>query len=116
MSKKPIGGRVFSTVKKARLALKAQANDSYALLVNIIKQAAASGDFETAAKYTAWLLEHTPDEDGERLLDISIDKPQQVERAAGPQIQIGFALGGVPQTQAKALPVIDVTTDDDDTK
>lgn len=99
----------FSSVRKAREALKEKALETYNLLVSIIKQAAAGGDYETAAKYTAWLMEHTPPEEGERLLDISVDKPSTSD--GGPKgtiVNIGFKIGAEEKKQLPEGIVIDV--------
>lgn len=108
----PEGGNHFSSVKKAKAALKEKALETYNLLIHIIKQAAAAGDYETAAKYTAYLLDHTPDEDGERLFADSVDKRvQQLDtRPVGPTIQIGVNIGG---TKRQELPeVIEIKPND----
>jgi hypothetical protein len=107
----PIGGKSFSSVRKARAALQERANEILDLQIRIIKEAITAGDFETAAKANQFLLEHIPADEGERVLDISIDKPKQVESGPkGPLIQIGVAIGGISPT--KALPeVIDVTAE-----
>lgn len=105
----PVGGPAFSSVRKARAVLKEHAEENYRLLLSIIKQAAASGDYETAAKYTAWLIEHTPEEEGERMVEISIDKPKQVE--SGPVntgIQIGVMIGGIKPSLPAAVEVISI--------
>ncbi len=94
----PVGGPYFSSVKKAREALKERANELLDLQISIIKSALAEGDFETAAKANQFLLEHIPHEDGERLLDTTVDK-QQIESKAGPMINIGFKIGGVAQKE-----------------
>lgn len=111
----PVGGPSFSSVRKAREALKARANeilDGYLLL---IKQAAAAGDFETAAKAYQHLLDRMPDEDGESILNVSVDK-KQVEVAAGPvgpAVQIGIILGGTGlKLEAPKVQVIEIKKDD----
>ena len=100
-----------SSVRKAREALKARANEILDLMLLNAKQAAASGDFETAHKAYQHLLDHVPDEDGERVFDISIDKTKQVEaRPSGPAIQIiGIGLGGINRPQLPEASIIDVT-------
>lgn len=92
-----------SSVRRAREALQARANEILDLMLLNAKQAGAAGDFESAHKAYQYLLDHVPAEaDGLRVVDISIDKPKQLEaRPAGPSIQIlGISLGGTP----KALP------------
>ena len=99
----------FSAVRKAREAIKEKALEHYHLLIGIIKQSVAGGDYETAAKYTAWLIEHTPADEGDRVLDISIDKPSPSEGGPkGTVVNIGFKIGA---DEKKKLPegiVIDV--------
>lgn len=102
----------FPRVKEAREALKEKALQLFQTQLLIIEAALNAGDFETAANANQWLIDHTPDEDGTRMIDISVDKPKQVERAL-PSIQIGFQLGGM--SQPKQLPevsVVDVTPKD----
>ena len=106
----PVGGPHFSSVKKAREALKERAQEILDLQMTIIKAAIANGDFETAAKANQFLLEHIPAEDNQRLLDTNVDK-QQIESKSGPNINIGFAIGGVSQKELP--PIIEVTPKDD---
>jgi hypothetical protein len=107
----PVGGNSFSAVRKARAALKERAQEFIDLQMRIIKESLSAGDYETAAKANQFMLEHIPADEGERVLDISVDKPKQVESGPkGPSIQIGVAIGGI--TPTKALPeVIDVTAE-----
>lgn len=106
-AKKPlpkiVGGNYFSSVRKAREALRERAFELLDGYIAVIKQAAAAGDYETAAKGYQHLLEHMPPEDGMRMIELSVDKPVQVERKPGPSINIGFAIGGIPQTQHPRL-------------
>ncbi len=105
----PVGGPAFSSVRKAREALKERAHELLDLQISIIKAALAEGDFETAAKANQFLIEHVPDEDGERMIDSSPDK-KQIDSAGsskGPSITIGVAIGGLGQKQLDT-PVIDV--------
>lgn len=99
----------FPKVKEAREALKAKALEIYEMQMRIIQEAIAAGDYETAAKANQFLMEHLPDEDGVKVLDISIDKPKEVSEKSGPTIQIGFALGGMSQPTALP-PAIDAET------
>ena len=103
-----IGGRAFSSVRKAREALKERAFELLDGYIAVIKQAAASGDYETATKGYQYLLEHMPEEDGQRMIEISVDKPVQVEAPKGPTIQIGFQLGGVNEPKQIEAPAIEV--------
>lgn len=103
----PIGGPAFSTVRKAREAIKARAHELLDLQIAIIKAALAEGDYETAAKANQFLMEHIPAEDGERMLETSVDKVNKDEQVyKGPMVNIGFQLGGIPATQ----PLIEQTT------
>lgn len=101
----PVGGAYFkATVKRAREAIREHAFENYQLLLSIIKQAAAKGDFETAAKYTWMLMEHAAPEDGETVLSESAAKPKQTEKGhGGPIIRIGVQVGGINEP-TKALP------------
>lgn len=99
----PIGtDRYFPKVKEAREVLKGKALELHALYMRIIEGAIKKGDMETAMKATQWLLEHMPNEDGVSMVDVSIDKPKQIEGKQGPSINIGFALGGI--AERKAIP------------
>lgn len=106
----PVGGPSFSSVRKARAALKERANqilDSYLLLA---KQAAAQGNFEISEKVLRFLMEHMPEEEGERLVDISVDKPKVISAGPiGPTIQIGVQIDGrhAPR-QLQEVEVVDV--------
>lgn len=105
---------LFSRVKEARELLKAEAENILKMYMQVIHEARLKGDMETAAKALQWLIEHMPaDDEALRMIDISIDKPVQIEAKAGPTIQIGIALGGM--SKPKALPeVIEVKPEDDD--
>lgn len=108
----PVGGNYFkATVKKAREAIREHAFENYQLLLTIIKQASAKGDFETAAKYTWMLLEHAAPEEGETVISESAAKPKQIEKGpGGPVIQIGVRVGGVtePSKELPTATVIDI--------
>lgn len=99
---------LFTKVKFAREKLKAQAEELLDEYIDTIRKARAAGQYEAALDATKWLLEHMPAEDGERMIDVSVDKPTQVAVQAGPSISIGFALGGVPQPKQIEAPAIDV--------
>jgi len=100
---RPIGDdRYFPKVKEAREALKAKALELHQLYMDIIQDARDKGDVETASKAVQWLIEHMPKEDGESMVDISVDKPKQIEQKHGPSVNIGFALGGLGE--ARSLP------------
>ena len=96
-----VGGNYFPSVKTAREALKARAHETYEKLLKIIDMAAAAGDFETAGKYAWMLLEHTPKDEGETVMDESAAKPKLTERGlGGPIIQIGVKVGGVREQES----------------
>jgi hypothetical protein len=101
----------FPRVKEAREALKARAMELFELQVDIVKKALKAKDFETAADANQWLMEHMPADAGMRMIDVGIDKPKHDSRNAGPNVNIGFQLGGITKPEQKALPtatVIDV--------
>ena len=96
----------FGRVREAREALRDKASEILEAYLANAKEAQAAQEFETASKALQWLMEHMPadEETGEKLVDTSVDKQaKQIEKNTMPSIQIGFALGGLPQT-AKALP------------
>lgn len=100
--------RAFSRIREAREVLRARAEEFVVMQLRIIEAAIKGGDFETAAKANQWLMEHTPaDSEGLRMIESSIDKIKEVGsgKNLGPQINIGFNLGGTPQ---KALPEVQV--------
>lgn len=93
----PIGGPAFSSVRKAREALKARANEILDRYIRGLDMALANGDYETFQKGYQYLLDHMPAEDGERLVEVSIDKTATEKQlgSGGPQVQIGVIIGGV---------------------
>lgn len=109
----------LTRVKEAREALKEKSAEIVELLIETAIDAKAHGEFETAAKSLQWLLEHMPaDEDGGKVIDSSVDKQAKIDprKQVGPQIQIGFAIGGIPAAagatkQLPAVEVIDVEKD-----
>jgi hypothetical protein len=94
----------FSKVKVARELLKEKAAEILEDYLDIVQKAKDAGDYETAAKSLQWLIEHMPEEEGHRLVEVSVDKKQQVveQGPKGPDIRIGIAVGGL--TSQKALP------------
>lgn len=120
-SKKPpkFKKQFFSSIQEAREIIRAGAVEYITMQKKIIEEALKAGDYETAAKANQWLIEHAPaDSDGARIIDQSVDKPKESDsKPTGPQINIGFALGGLnqpkelPPPETKQLPspeVIDV--------
>lgn len=108
--------RHFPKVREAREALAERAKEILEQYLKVVTAASAAGDYEVATKSLQWLMEHMPSEEGDAMIDVSIDKVKQVEGGGGPSINIGFALGGIPASQhGLALPaVIEVTPDDND--
>lgn len=106
----------FPKVKEAREALKEKALELFEEYRDMIREAREKGDFETATKHIQWLIEHMPmDEDGNTMVDPSVDKPKPEAKPTGPSISIGFNLGGIDTPKALPLPevkVIDVTPKD----
>jgi hypothetical protein len=107
----------FSSVKKAREALKERAVEILEAYMSLAAQAAAEKDFETAADILWKLLDHAPaDEGGDRVIDSSASKPPKTieQGPSGPAIQIGIALGGIgPQKALPSVEVIDVSPTND---
>lgn len=99
---------IFTKVKVARELLKTHAEDIYKQYMETIAEARSNGNSEAALKGLQWLIEHMPaDEDGNRIIDTSIDKNiQPVQVDSRPAIQIGIQLGGV--NQKKQLPAAKV--------
>ena len=95
--------RYFPKVREAREALRAKALELHNLHLEIIQAAIDKGDLETAAGEVRWLTEHMPKgDDNERMIDESAAKPKQIEAPRGPQVNIGFTLGGIGE--ARTLP------------
>lgn len=100
---------LFSKVHEAREALRLRANEIINELMDVAKQAKASGDYESASKTLMWLVEHMPAaNDGTRLVDHSPDKapPVTQQQDTRPSISIGIALGGLGNP--KELPPAEV--------
>lgn len=78
----------------------------------MIKMAAASGKYEEALKAQQWLIDHSIDEDGGRIVGQSVDKQGHEEKNSGPNIQIfGFKFGDSVNTKQLPESVIDVDVD-----
>lgn len=98
---------LFKSVKEAREAFKAKADKFVAQYELAIDEAIKNKDFEAATKAIQWALEHmASDDDGTKIIDIGIDRPKGDNIKTGPQINIGFQLGGI--SQPKAIEAIDV--------
>lgn len=87
----------FSKVREAREALAGKSKEVLDLYLTVIQEARKDGNYEVALTNLRWLLEHLPgDEEGVKVLAESVDKAKVVEKGhSGPQINIGFALGGL---------------------
>lgn len=109
-------GNYFPKVREARQKLAEKAQEILEEYLLNIQAAKLKGDHETALKGLQWLIEHMPDEEGESMVNSSIDKAKEKQiGGGGPTIQIGFQLGGIT-TPPKALPdpeVIDVKPTED---
>jgi hypothetical protein len=107
IKKAPVMPRL-TRIKEAQEVLRNRAEELLNEYFAVIQDARAAQEFETAAKHIQWLIEHMPSEEGEtdRIVAPSVDKqPKQVERSNGPQINIGFAIGGLKK---KELPQVTV--------
>lgn len=93
----------FPKVREAREALLAYAEELIELKKKIILEAIAAGEYETADNAVNFLLSHMHAHEGKTVLSTDIDKNKGESGPKGPVINIGFALGGVPQT--KGLPI-----------
>lgn len=102
----------FPKVKEAREALREKALEILEEYVQVVKAASAAGHYEVAAQSLQWLMEHMPEEAGEKMIETSVDKPKQIDASKGPSINIGFAIGGMPKTAA--LPPVEVVELDDE--
>jgi hypothetical protein len=100
----------FGSVQRARQALRDRAHELLDKYINLATMAAASGDYETAAKIYKDILDHTPAEDGERIFEPSVDKkPAESQRGALPPVMVGVAIGGVNVPQLPAHPQAQTT-------
>lgn len=107
-------GQQASSVKKARQALRERANEILDKYIQLAERASLFEDFETSAKIYQWLIDHIPEEDGERLVDASVDKKQLGSgKPSGPQINV-FQIGGTPSLPALPEPFIESEPIDDD--
>ena len=93
----------FRKVRQAREALREKAQEILEEYLATIREAREAGDYEVAAESLRWLMEHMPEDEGERMVDASIDKPKQGVVGGGINFQVGFVLGGIKPTAA--LPV-----------
>lgn len=99
------------TVQKARQALTDRAHEILDRYLKIAEKADAVGNLELAADMYQWLMDHTPAEDGQHMLDPSVDKKQleTSNKPTGPSVYIGLAIGGVNVPQlALSESIIDV--------
>src|SRR4051812_26597893 len=82
----------FPRIKEAREALKAKALAMWEVYERAIQKAIDAEEYEVALKAMQWMIEHSPDHNGERMLNRSIDSKEIDSKSKGPQIQIGIAL------------------------
>lgn len=94
-----VGNNYFPKVKAARKALQAKIDKIVDDHLDTIAKAVEAGEYESALKAQQWIIEHSADDDGTRVVDISVDKPKVVDRPTGPTLQIGFAIGGLQAPQ-----------------
>jgi len=97
----------FPKVNEAREAARARALEILEDFVSTIKLATAAGDYEAAMKSYQWLLEHMPEDEGTRVIDSSVDNKKQIEGPVGPQINIGFRISGVPDTEPAQIVTVE---------
>lgn len=93
----------FGRVGQARELLREKAVEILEQYLKVVKAAQDAGDYEVATKSLQWLIEHMPDDHGDRVIDVSVDKLQQIERPNAPTVQIGIQLGGLTH-RPKELP------------
>ena len=101
---------LFVKVKAAREELAKKAGIIFDEYMDVIAKAKDAGDYETAAKHLQWLIDHMPaDNEGDRMIDQSVDKKQEVisQLPVGPNIQIGIKVGGSGDDR-KSLPSVEV--------
>ena len=97
---KPILSR---SVRRAREILQKEAMDIVNQHLDAIKLAIIDKDYQSALEAQRWLIEHIADDEGLRLVEISVDKKvEEKEQKIGPQVNIGIQLGGVPIKQVEA--------------
>lgn len=101
---------MFTKVAAARQLLLDQADKIIAEYIDLARAAKDAGDYETSAKILQWLIEHMPADQGNRIVDVSVDKKvEQVQQGpTGPTIQIGINVGGVAVKKPKQLPPAEV--------
>lgn len=104
----------FPKIREAKEALTSRALDVLDKYMENASIAQQHGDYIVAKDTYEFLLAHMPlDTDGEPLLAPSVDKakPDVKSGNIGPQINIGFQLGGVAAPKTLPLPpsIVDVT-------
>jgi hypothetical protein len=99
----------FPKVKEAREALAERAVEILESYIAVASAAMASQKPEVAAEVYRWLLDHMPRSvEGSSVIDSSAAKPKELDSGPkAPAIQIGIALGGMPQPP-KELPPVEV--------
>ena len=111
---RPKGGQEFPKVREAREALRQKAVGIWERYEAMIVQAVAAGEFDVANSAYQFLITHMPaDEDGTRMVDVSIDKQEKKDnRRQMPSVNIGFKLGGVDQKALPEVTVVEAETDE----
>lgn len=92
------------SVQRAREILQKEAESIVEQHLQTIDLAIADEQYEFALEAQRWLIEHIADDDGVRVVDASVDKKQDQTKLVGPQVNIGIALGGIPQPQLQQAP------------
>jgi hypothetical protein len=102
--------RLFTSVRKARQQIRARALEVLDKLIATADQAAASEKPEVAIKAYQWVLEHTKDEDGTRVIDTGVDSQKQLEtKPTGPLVHINIPLGAVrPLPEPEPIPTLPI--------
>lgn len=105
----------FPRVQEARDSLREKAVELADLYDKAIRSALEHGQYEAAIKAIQWGLEHMPkSDDGQTVIDPSVDKVKTEKGPTGPTINIGLALN--PAISHPALPpAIEAETVDDGT-
>ena len=108
----PYSHKQFSSVRRAKEALREKALDLLEEFRQTIIEARAAGKYEEALKAYQWLLDHIPSDEGERMLEASVDKTSNQESGnKGPIVNIGFKIGGTSEVKALPEPFIDVKSE-----
>lgn len=104
------GRDYFPKVRQAREALAEKAKDILQQYLDVIQDARDAGNVEVAAESLQWLMEHMPEVENERMIDVHIDRQALEKAPVGPSINIGFQLGGMPALNGGLPAVVEVET------